>query len=168
MTARSADGPAWRSVTIAIAAATAMMSALTANPTAAQAAPPTTNQIEMELKISGTGGNGFELEIRPGHRACSFQTIKKTIDPGREQMTIKIDRFVAESISPDRDCCFEIVIREPGQADRAIKRGVRLDKPKIIPGPDGQESETVVPVQQLTYYLASPAFSVIDKKSRIR
>ena len=44
---------------------------------------PVVNQVNLELHLTGTGSQGCEVEIKPGHPACRFKPIKEKLAPGR-------------------------------------------------------------------------------------
>jgi hypothetical protein len=80
--------------------------------------------VKMDLKIAGLGKKGCDVEIRPGNGGCKFKDI--------------------ETQSADRDCTFAITVHEPGQAEKTVKRGLRLKSPGD-------------PGQSLDCFLSSPS-----------
>lgn len=100
--------------------------------------------VKLELAIAGlpVNGSGCDVEIKPAHAGCKFQPITRHID-SRGFATLLVKDVVSRSA--DRDCAFAITIREPGQPERTVRRGLRL-----------QDSEKSTP-QTLTCYLSSPS-----------
>ena len=83
----------------------------------------TVHVVKLELAIAGLSAKGCDVEIKPGHAACKFE--KKT------QHVTSMGRIVVmkdvETQSADRDCTFAITIRELGQPERTVRRGLRLN-----------------------------------------
>ncbi|MBX6313575.1 MAG: hypothetical protein IRY99_11760, partial [Isosphaeraceae bacterium] len=81
---------------------------------------PVENKVYLELLISGLRGEGCEIEIKPGHGACQFPAVKKTIDKNHVGDPLRVETIAidARSHSADRDCSFAITIKEPGQPPR--------------------------------------------------
>jgi hypothetical protein len=115
------------------------------------------HKVKLELRIAGVGRNGCDIEIKPGHAGCKFQVIRHHLagDRGWGQLQLVLDDV--QTRSPDRDCAFAITIREPGQADRTVHRGLRLTPPKL-----GQTT----PTDELTCYLSSPSMLARAEKTR--
>jgi hypothetical protein len=105
------------------------------------------NKVTMRLTISGLGSDGCEVEIKPGHPACSFKPITKKLDKeGRAEPII----LEVKSSSPDRDCMFAIVVKEPGEKPKTVKRGLRLTNPS-----EGKP----IPAQTFDCLLRSPSLA---------
>jgi hypothetical protein len=111
---------------------------------------PVVNKVKLEIQIAGLSRNGCEVEIKPGHAGCRFDTITKRVGAANTKGVLSIDPILAQSSNADRDCAFAITIREPGQAPKTFHRGIRLT-PKPADGP--------LPVQTLTCYLSSPSLA---------
>ena len=90
----------------------------------ATTAVKTVHVVKLKLAIAGLSAKGCDVEIKPGHAACKFE--KKTqhvTSMGKVEVVLKD----VETQSADRDCTFAITIREPGQAERTVRRGFRLN-----------------------------------------
>ena len=96
-------------------------------PTKATAKPKGSpiHSVRVELRIAGLGAKGCEVELKPAHRGCSFETVKKHVDR-RGELVVVINEI--KVLNADRDCTFAINIKEPGHADRSERRGLRLSK----------------------------------------
>lgn len=110
-------------------------------------APPVigaAHTVKLELRIAGlsVNGPGCEVVIQPGHPGCKFKAVQRHVD-SRGYDTVVIKDAIARNA--DRDCTFAITIREPGQPERTVRRGLRLS---IEDGAAGQS---------LTCYLSSPS-----------
>jgi hypothetical protein len=82
------------------------------------------------------------VEVRPGHPGCEFSPVKAHVDAsGRAAVSLDDVR----SLSADRDCTFAITIREPGQPQRTVRRGMRL------------AGRAPADPQHLTCYLRAPS-----------
>ncbi len=80
--------------------------------------------VKLDLRIAGLRADGCDVEIKPGHPGCKFPAVTRHVKMnGLESLLMKDVR----TLSADRDCTFAITIREPGQADRTVRRGLRLD-----------------------------------------
>jgi hypothetical protein len=111
-------------------------------------APGTTPEAEgkshivtLDLAIAGLSAKGCDVEIKPGHPGCTFRPVTKHVGLSGKA-TIELRDVVTRSA--DRDCTFAITIREPGQAERTVHRGLRL-----------QAENT--PDQRLNCFLSSPS-----------
>jgi hypothetical protein len=105
------------------------------------------NKVTMRLTISGLGSEGCKVEIKPGHPACTFKPITKEL---KEDGRTEIKNLEVSSSSPDRDCMFAIVVTEPGQPPKTLKRGLRLSTPS-----EGKP----VPMQTFDCLLRSPSLA---------
>jgi hypothetical protein len=99
------------------------------------------HKVKLELRIAGLGPKGCDVEIKPGHAGCRFETKTRHVD-AHGWATILLNDIQTQSA--DRDCTFAITIREPGQAERTVRRGLRLG---ATPGPG----------EMLLCYLSSPS-----------
>ena len=97
--------------------------------------------VELDLKIAGLGRKGCDVEIKPGNNGCKFKPVTQHIDADGKA-TIKFKDI--ETQSADRDCTFAITVHEPGQAEKTVKRGLRLKSPGN-------------PGQSLNCFLSSPS-----------
>ena len=104
------------------------------------------NRVRLELQISGLTGQGCRVEIRPGHKACQFRAVEKSIDPDQGGDPLKLAPIAidARSVGADRDCSFCITVIEPGRPPKTFRRGLRLAQ---------QEAGQPAPVQTLRCYL---------------
>jgi hypothetical protein len=116
------------------------------------------NKVTLTLRITGLGDEGCEVEIKPGHAACQFETqTKKVKYGGQSQGELSVAALPVKSTSPDRDCQFTITIKEPGQPPRTVRRGIRL----VVPTPGA-----AVPEQTFKCYLRSPSLAAKDDAER--
>ena len=91
-----------------------------------RAAAEPVHTVTLEVAIDGLGAKGCDVEVKPGHPACKFAPRAQHLNP-RQSVKLVIDDV--RSLSADRDCTFAITVREPGQADRTVRRGLRLSNP---------------------------------------
>lgn len=93
--------------------------------------PAVANTVRLEIQISGLGGNGGKVTIKPAHPSCKFKVVAIPIAKGAEGDTVKLDPITvtASTTSADRDCSFEITLTEPGRQPKTFRRGVRLNPP---------------------------------------
>lgn len=112
---------------------------------------PVSNVVNLKLTLVGAGSEGYEIVVKPGHAACSFKPITVKVAKGREGEPLLFEPFSVTSMSADRDCSFEIILREPGKPERSCRRGLRL----TAASPDGHPT----PAQDLTYYLSAQSMS---------
>jgi hypothetical protein len=119
------------------------------------------NKVTLELQITGLGTEGCRIEIKPGHAGCQFKPVEKIVDRNAVREVVKLEPFsvVARSTGADRDCSFEITIKEPGLPAKTVHRGVRL----APPSPDQP-----APAQSLRCYLNSPTLVMRDEQARTR
>jgi hypothetical protein len=114
------------------------------------------NKVRLKLNINGLGAKGGILEIRPGHKGCSFKPIVLKVNPPRdarvgEPLALPQDIVVvARSLNADRDCTFAITIEEPGQEPKTYRRGLRLDL---------AEEGRPLPEQTLKCFLSTPSIA---------
>jgi hypothetical protein len=123
------------------------------------AAPPDVRSVKLDLWVYGLGSGGCDVEIKPGHAGCRFQALSKHMGgaQGRGHLLLEFNDVQVRSV--DRDCAFSITIREPGQADRTVHRGLRLS-----PSQPGQPPQ----VQTLPCYLNSPSMLARTDRARRR
>ena len=114
------------------------------------AAKPTkiVNHVRLELRVSGMSDNGCQIEIKPGHPACRFKPITYRTKVHKESITLP--PLVVETSSADRNCSFDITIREKDRPVKSAHRSVRL-----TPAADDEP----VPVKRLTCYLTAPSLA---------
>ena len=84
------------------------------------ATPPQT--IRVDLSIAGLGPEGCDVEIKPAHAGTSFTAVTEHIK--RRDNVVYLKDVATKSA--DRYCSFAITVREPGQAERTERRGMRL------------------------------------------
>jgi hypothetical protein len=108
----------------------------------AQEAPkPPAHTVKLVLRITGLNREGCTVEIKPAHPGCAFRARTEHVEAdGKAEIAFADVR----TQSADRDCTFAITIRESGQAERTVYRGLRL-KPAA-----GSE-------QSLECFLSSPS-----------
>lgn len=123
--------------------------------------PPPRNTVALQLLIAGLSPGESTIEIKPGHQACKFDAVTRTIAAGSGGGMLRLEpiRIEAESLGADRDCSFAITIREPGQEPRTFRRGIRLAGSE--PG-----TEASAPVQTLKLYLSVPAIAAREPSGR--
>ncbi len=97
---------------------------------AADNVPP--QVVKLDLHIAGLGPDGCDIEIKPAYAGSRFTPVREHVRSDGNKL-IKLEDVHTQSA--DRECAFAITIREPGQAARTIKRGVRLVTPKNSTGP---------------------------------
>jgi hypothetical protein len=133
-------------------------------PVARAAEPPAVKQkVSLSLRLDGLSAAGGEIEIKPGHAGCRFDTIKfQTKDYPRKSIdgTLLLDPFEVESLSADRDCSFAITLKEAGRADKTVKRTIR-----IVPATDGKPAKA----QELICYISSRSLepkTIVEKPAK--
>jgi hypothetical protein len=104
--------------------------------------PAATHNVKLLLRIAGLSRDGCNVEIKPAHPGCSFRTRSTHVD---EKGLAEIAFEDVKSQSADRDCTFAITIREAGQPERTVMRGLRLGS--------GQTAEP----RSLECFLSSPS-----------
>ena len=138
------------------------LAAMASAPTPARGDEETVvNTVNLELRIAGLGREGCEIEVKPGHPACSFPAVRRRVESRVSGGIAKLPPIsvVAESISADRDCSFAITIKEPGRDPRTFRRGIRLEP---------QAPGRATPIQSLTCYLSTPSLAAKDAPARPR
>ena len=108
---------------------------------------PIKQKVKMSLRLAGVTGDG-EILIRPGHAGCRFEPIsfKVSDKPADSYGMIHLAAVDVETVTADRDCSFAITLKEPGKADKTVRRNLR-----IIPDVEGRPSEP----QTLRCYVSS-------------
>jgi hypothetical protein len=126
----------------------ASMSGALAPSTWAAEPPPVKQKVSLSLRLDGLSSEGGEIEIKPGHAGCKFETIKfqTKSHPRVIDGKIFLDPIEVETVSADRECSFAIILREPGQPDKVVRRTLRL-----VPPPSGKTASA----QTLTCYISS-------------
>ena len=116
---------------------------------------PVVNTVNLELRIAGLGQDGCEIEIKPAHPGCKFETVRRRVERGVIGGISKLPpiAIVAESSCPDRDCAFAITITEPEREARTFPRHLRL-RPVVAGKP--------APVLPWTCYLTTPSLAAKD------
>jgi hypothetical protein len=110
--------------------------------------PPVKQKVKLSLRLDGLSAAGGEIEIKPGHAGCKFETLKfetKT-HPKSIDGKIDLDPIEVETVSANRDCSFTITLKEPGQEDKTVRRTIR-----IVPPVEGKPAKP----QELTCYISS-------------
>lgn len=143
-----------RMAVIAVAIATISASAVVAR----AGDPPVANRVNLQLQILGLGQDGCEVEVRPAHAECKFDSVVKKIDRGAGSAKLDLP-FTVESSHADRDCSFKIIVKEPGRPIRTFHRGVRLTTPVA-----GQP----VPVQTCKYTVSTASLAAREEMSKTR
>jgi hypothetical protein len=118
-------------------------------PNARASEPPAVKQkVSLSLRLDGLSAAGGEIEIKPGHAGCRFETIKfqTKSHPKMIDGKIVLDPIEVETFSADRDCSFAITLKEAGQPDKTVKRTLR-----IVPPTEGKPAKP----QDLTCYITS-------------
>jgi hypothetical protein len=128
-------------------------------PAVVAAEPPTVKQkVILSLRLDGLSANGGDIEIKPGHAGCRFETIKfqtKT-HPKSFDGKIYLDPIEVESLGADRNCSFAITLKEAGQPDKTVHRTLRLVAPAELKAADAKTAKP----QELTCYLSSNSLNV--------
>jgi hypothetical protein len=125
--------------------------------------PPVKQKVSLSLRLDGLSAAGGEIEIKPAHAGCRFETIKFQTKghPKLIEGKIVLDPIEVESVSADRDCSFVITLKEPGQADKTVRRTLRL-----IPPVEGKPAKP----QELICYISSnslkPKAVVVEKAEK--
>lgn len=112
-----------RSWMAALALAVGTATALVCSASAAE--KPASYKVHVILRVAGLtpGGRGCDIEIKPAHGGCEFRPqIRHVTSTGEAEL----DLHNVRTDSIDRECAFEITIREPGQGERTVRRGLRL------------------------------------------
>ena len=92
------------------------------------AGQPTPIKQKVKLSSASTASRpDGEIVIKPGHAGCRFETITfRTKTHRRRRREDHLDPFEVETVSADRDCSFAITLQEPGQADKTVRRDLRI------------------------------------------
>ncbi len=113
--------------------------------------PPKTNAtaevkpqvVRLDLWIRGLGKDGCDVDVKAAHPGCKFQPVTRHVSP-EGKLTLELKDV--EILSADRDCTFAITIREPGQGERTMFRGLRIKAA-------AEKNQLAI----LTCYLSSPS-----------
>ena len=90
--------------------------------------PPIKQKVKLNLRLDGTSPNsGVEVVIKPGHPACRFKPIVYQVN--RDGDIRDIPPIDVETLSPNRDCSFAIILKEPGQPDKIFRRSIQISAP---------------------------------------
>jgi len=116
---------------------------------------PAPQEVRLDLRIAGLGSGGCEIEVKPAYAGCRFTPVRGRVGSEGNKV-VKLDDV--RTNSADRECAFAITIREPGQAARTIKRGLRLSTPKTPKSP-----------ATLTCFINSPSsIARAEERGRLR
>ena len=138
------QGWSWMAALTLVASATGAF----APPSCAAEPPPVKQKVSLSLRLDGLSAAGGDIEIKPGHAGCRFETIKfqTKSHPKMYEGKIVLDPFEVETLSADRDCSFAITLKEAGQPDKTVRRTLRL-----VPPVEGKPAKT----QELICYISS-------------
>jgi hypothetical protein len=143
---------------LALAAGIALVVSQPTPTRASDETPASVNKVTLYLRIAGLGPDGCEVEIKPGHPLCDFESVTKKVKyGGQAQGEITLEAMKVKSTSPDRDCQFTITVKEPGQPPRVVRRGIRL----VLAAPGAP-----MPEQTFKCYLRSPSLAAKDDAER--
>lgn len=113
-------------------------------------------EVRLELAIAGLSSKGCDVEIKPGHAGCKFQTVTRHIDHrGTANLVFKN----VETTGSDHDCAFTITVKESGHPDKTIHRGLRLSPPQ-----EGKASQP----PSLSCLISSPSKIAAAERARAR
>jgi hypothetical protein len=144
----------------AFALAAAMIGVNTPRSVASEPAP-IKQKVQLILRFDGLSSKGGEVEIRPGHAGCKFETIKfqtkghPRMTVNGSMMTIMLDPMEVETMSADGNCSISIVLKETGQPDKTVRRTIRL-----TPAPQGKAAKPVT----MTYYISSNSINPVASR----
>ncbi len=119
-------------------------------------APPAGHKVSLRLNIAGLGRGGCDVDVKPAHAGCKFRPRVQHVGSDGK---IQIELDDVRSTGADRDCSFAITIREPGHADKTVRRGFQLAAPVA-----GRPAVA----QAFDCYLSSPALLARNIDSRTR
>lgn len=116
------------------------------------------SEVRLELRIAGLrrGGDGCDVEVKPGHAGCKFQKVTQHVTSDGVA-TVKLKNV--ESTGSDHDCAFTITVKESGHPDKTIHRGMRLNPPE--PG-------KLATVPTLSCFVSAPSKIAAAEKARTR
>ena len=142
------QGRSWMAALTLVAAsvgALALSTARAGDPT------PIKQKVKLFLRLDGiVAEEGAELIIKPGHPGCRFKPITRQVKKGIFKVE-DIPPIDVECFSADRDCSFAITLKEPGQAEKTVRRNIQ-----IVPADEPQA---------LTCYVSSKSLSAPVAKS---
>jgi hypothetical protein len=104
-------------------------------------------RVVLEVRISGLGPGGCDVEVAPGSADCQFRTMVEHVTAADYSYGKKIVLEDVRATASDRYCIFAITIREPGQPVKTVRRALRL-----VATAARQET-----AQVLNCYLTSPS-----------
>ncbi len=119
-------------------------------------APPEARKVSLRLNIAGLGRGGCDVDVKPAHPGCKFRPRVQHVGSDGK---VRIELDDVQSTGADRDCSFAITIREPGHADKTVRRGFQLTAPVA-----GRPAV----VQPFDCYLSSPSLLARNNDSRLR
>ena len=119
-------------------------------------APPAAHKVSLRLNIAGLGRGGCDVDVKPAHAGCTFRPRVQHVGPDGK---VRIELDDVRSTGADRDCSFAITIREPGHADKTVRRGFQLAAP--IAGRPAV-------AQPFDCYLSSPSLLARNGDTRTR
>jgi hypothetical protein len=122
--------------------------------------PGVVNQVYLEIVYNGFERPGCEIdvEVKPGHAGCDFKPLKlkgRVSQDGR--LTLVEKQITVKSTRVDRDCSFDITVKEEGQLAKTSNRAIRLDKAKTA---------LEVPAKSLRFYLQAPALAAREEAAK--
>ena len=133
-----------------------------AAPSLAGPPAPVKQQIKLNVHIAGTTpDSGVELVIKPGHPACKFKPI--TYKVRHDALIEDIPPIEVETPGANRDCSFAIVLKEPGQPDKLIRRTVQVDQAAEAAGKP-QVLKCFISSNAVTSKVAGPAATPVAAK----
>jgi hypothetical protein len=119
----------------------------------------TAQSVDLTLLIAGLGDGGCDVEIKPGNRACRFNS--QTQHVGSQGKASFHFRDV-ELRGADHNCSFAITVREPGQTARTVYRGFRM-------APSNAPKATAKSANSFTCFMNSPSkLAAIEKNDQTR
>jgi hypothetical protein len=83
-------------------------------------------KVKLTLRIAGLSNEGCDVEIKPGHPGCRFETVTRHVSARGEETVLLRD---VQCRNADRDCSFRITVNEPGQSPSTVRRGFQLAAP---------------------------------------
>jgi hypothetical protein len=135
------QGRSWMAA-LTLAAGLTPAASLAGKPATPTDAPADARAVKLDLRIAGLGAGGCDVEVKPGHKGCTFEAKSRHVKSDGYLSLLLRD---VRTQSADRDCTFAITIKEPGRGERTVRRGLRLSNQPVPGG------------QPLTCYLSSPS-----------
>jgi hypothetical protein len=117
--------------------------------------------VYVEIQIAGLGPDGCRIDIKPGHPACQFKAIQKSIAASDVQDVVRLEAIpvIARATGADHDCSFAITVKEPNLPAKTIRRGILLTET-----PTGKTATA----QVLKVYVNSPTLAAKDEKGKTK